>query len=77
MMNQIYLLTVSLDFPPQRMAGWTIFNDWLCQAFDPRLRLDVNHDFATQRRAIINGEVDMVYANPFDASLLEIGRAHV
>lgn len=69
-MSEIYLMTVSLDFPPQRMPGWASACDWLRQAFDPRLQLDVNRDFATQRRAIINGEVDMVYANPFDASLL-------
>lgn len=69
-MNTIHMMTVSLDFPTQRLSGWSAFVDWLRNRHDPGIQLETHRDFVDQRRAIIAGQVDIIYANPFDASML-------
>lgn len=69
-MSNAYRMTVSLDFPTHRLSGWSAFNTWLCKAFDPRIDLALYRAFDDQRRAIIAGAVDIIYASPFDASML-------
>jgi phosphonate transport system substrate-binding protein len=69
-MNTIYMMSVSLDFPTQRLSGWSAFCDWLRDRHDSGIQLETHRDFVDQRRAIIAGQVDIVYANPFDASML-------
>lgn len=69
-MSAIHMMTVSLDFPTQRLAGWSAFVAWLRDRHDPGIQLETHRDFVDQRRAIIAGKVDIIYANPFDASML-------
>ncbi|MDD5388243.1 MAG: PhnD/SsuA/transferrin family substrate-binding protein [Gallionellaceae bacterium] len=69
-MSDAYQMTVSLDFPTNRMSGWSAFNTWLRKALDPRIDLKLYREFDEQRRAIIADEVDIIYASPFDASRL-------
>ncbi len=65
-----YQMTVSPDFAPEYIAGWYIFNTWLQKQLGESIHLELYADFDSQREAIRNGRVDIIYANPFDASML-------
>jgi len=65
-----YLFTVSPDFTPDHLAGWYIFNTWLQQKTGAAIHLEMYNNFQTQREAIAQGKVDLIYANPFDAAML-------
>ena len=62
--------TVSPSFPNERISDWYIFNTWMQRSLDLPIHLELHNDFGAQRQAIAAGKVDMIYANPFDASLL-------
>lgn len=66
----VYNLTVSPDFSPEHIAGWYVFNTWLQRKLGYRIHVDLYDDFETQRQAIADGKVDIVFANPFDAAML-------
>jgi phosphonate transport system substrate-binding protein len=63
-------LTVSPDFAPDHISGWFIFNTWLQRQLDARVHLELYDCFDKQREDIKAGNFDLVYANPFDASML-------
>ncbi len=63
-------LTVSPDFSPEHIAGWYVFNTWLQRKLGQRIHLELYDDFESQRAAIAQGQVDLIYANPFDAAML-------
>ncbi len=65
-----YQMTVSPDFSPQHIAGWYIFNTWLQKTLQADIHLELYDDFDSQRRSIRDDAVDIIYANPFDASML-------
>ncbi|PWQ97182.1 phosphate/phosphite/phosphonate ABC transporter substrate-binding protein [Leucothrix pacifica] len=65
-----YTMTVSPDFMPDYIAGWYIFNTWLQRQLGQSIHLELYNDFATQREAISRDEIDLIYANPFDAAML-------
>ena len=65
-----YVLTVSPDFPPSHISGWYIFNTWLQQACDIPIHLEICSYFEDQHKAINEDSIDLIYANPFDASIL-------
>ncbi len=65
-----YQMTVSPDFSPRHIAGWYIFNTWLQKNLGVDIHLELYHDFESQRASIRNDAVDIIYANPFDASML-------
>jgi phosphonate transport system substrate-binding protein len=65
-----YQFTVSPDFTPDHLSGWYIFNTWLQKQTGEAIHLEMYDNFQSQRLAIHNGQVDLIYANPFDASLL-------
>nr|CAA6829592.1 MAG: ABC-type phosphate/phosphonate transport system periplasmic component [uncultured Thiotrichaceae bacterium] len=65
-----YNMTVSPDFPPEHIAGWYIFNTWLQRQLSESIHLELYSDFPQQRTAIQNNEIDLIYANPFDAAML-------
>ncbi|WP_374243219.1 phosphate/phosphite/phosphonate ABC transporter substrate-binding protein [Zoogloea sp.] len=62
--------TVSPSFPNERISDWYIFNTWLQRALSLPIHLELYDSFGAQRAAIAEGKVDIIYANPFDASLL-------
>ncbi len=66
----MYTMTVSPDFPPKHIAGWYIFNTWFQKEFGLNVRLNLFNNFEEQRQAIRNDEIDIIYANPFDAAML-------
>lgn len=62
--------TVSPDFGPDRIASWFVFNTWLQRRVGRPVHLELHDSFTTQRAAIAAGQVDLIYANPYDAALL-------
>jgi len=65
-----YTMTVSPDFPPTQIAGWYIFNTWLQKKLDISIHLELYNNFDEQRNAIEENKIDLIFANPFDASML-------
>ncbi|MCB9422339.1 MAG: phosphate/phosphite/phosphonate ABC transporter substrate-binding protein [Ardenticatenaceae bacterium] len=63
-------MTVSPDFAPDAVASWYIFNTWLQKQLDENIHLELFNDFESQRQAIFNDQIDIIYANPFDAAVL-------
>ncbi|MGC8697817.1 MAG: PhnD/SsuA/transferrin family substrate-binding protein [Halothiobacillus sp.] len=66
----IFQLTVSPDFTPAHISGWYIFNTWLQRNLNVRAHCELYDDFESQRQAIRDDRVDLIYANPFDAAML-------
>lgn len=62
--------TVSPSLPNERISDWYIFNTWLQRSMSLRIHLELYDNFGAQRAAIAAGKVDIIHANPFDASLL-------
>ncbi len=65
-----YNFTVSPDFNPHHLSGWFIFNTWLQKSLNEAIHLEWFNDFSEQRKAIDADQVDLIYANPFDAARL-------
>ena len=65
-----YTMTVSPDFSPDYIAGWYIFNTWLQIQTGESIHLELYDSFNKQRDAIQSGLIDLIYANPYDASML-------
>lgn len=63
-------LTVSPDFAPSHISGWFIFNTWMQRQLGEGIHLELYDSFDSQREDIKAGKYDLVYANPFDASML-------
>lgn len=63
-------LSVSPDFPPTHLSGWFIFNTWLQRQLGVGVHLELYDSFEEQREDIRNGKIDLIYANPYDASML-------
>ena len=65
-----YTMTVSPDFRPAQIAEWYIFNTWLQKKLDIAIHLELFDSFEAQRKAINEGRIDLIFANPFDAAML-------
>lgn len=65
-----FTLSVSPDFSPDHISGWFIFNTWLQRQLDEAFHLELYDDFETQRKDIHSDKIDLIYANPYDASML-------
>lgn len=65
-----YILTVSPDFTPGHLSGWYIFNTWLQKQTGEAIHLELYNSFQAQHDAIRNDQIDLIYANPFDAAML-------
>lgn len=61
---------VAPDFPPDRFTGWHMLNTLLQTQSGLRLRLLTPASSDEQMALLRAGEVDLIYANPFDASYL-------
>jgi len=62
--------TVSPDFNPSHISGWYIFNTWLQRAINEEIHLELYNSADDQRKAISDDQIDLIYANPYDASVL-------
>ncbi|TPQ26034.1 phosphate/phosphite/phosphonate ABC transporter substrate-binding protein [Methylomonas koyamae] len=65
-----FLFTVSPDFAPDRLSGWYIFNTWLQKQTDTAIHLEMYNHYQQLHQAIEADEIDLIYANPFDAAML-------
>jgi phosphonate transport system substrate-binding protein len=65
-----YNFTVSPDFTPDHLSGWFIFNTWIQKQLGEGFHLELYNDFDSQRKAIEEGKVDLIFANPYDAAML-------
>ena len=65
-----FTFTVSPDFPPDHIAGWYVLNTFLQRTTGEHIHLELFDRFDQQRAAIARGEIDLIYANPFDAATL-------
>jgi phosphonate transport system substrate-binding protein len=65
-----YQMTVSPDFTPDHISSWYIFNTWLQRALAVNIHLELYDGFEQQRTAILSDQVDLIYANPYDAAIL-------
>ena len=65
-----YMFTVSPDFTPDHLSGWYIFNTWLQRQSGAAIHLEMYDDFHAQREVIQRDQIDLIYANPFDAAML-------
>jgi phosphonate transport system substrate-binding protein len=65
-----HVFTISPDFSPDHISGWYIFNTWLQKQTGEAIHLQMYDDFQSQREAIKNDGIDLIYANPFDAAML-------
>jgi len=64
------MFTVSPDFSPNHLSGWYIFNTWLQRQTGEAIHLELYDNFQAQRDVIQANQIDLIYANPFDASML-------
>ncbi len=64
------VMSVSPDFSPDHIAGWYIFNTYLQRQLEIPIHLELYNNFDEQRQAIANDEIDLIFANPYDASML-------
>ncbi len=65
-----YTMTVSPDFSPDHIAGWYVFNTWLQNQTKQAIHLELYNSFDRQREDIKADKIDLIYANPYDASML-------
>lgn len=61
---------IAPDFPPENFVGWHMFNTLLQRKVEGDVHLLTPHDHDEQIALIAQGKVDMIYANPFDATEL-------
>jgi len=65
-----FQFTVSPDFSPDHLSGWYIFNTWLQKQTGQAIHLEMYSSFQSQREVIRHDNIDLIYANPFDAAML-------
>lgn len=65
-----YKFTVSPDFAPDRLSGWFIFNTWLQKQSNAAIHLEMYNHYQNLHEAVQAGQIDLIYANPYDAALL-------
>lgn len=53
----------------QNLPGWFFMNNYLQRSSGMHIHFEPFDDFATQRQAVLDGGIQIVYANPFDAAL--------
>lgn len=65
-----YQMTVSPDFTPNHISSWYIFNTWLQKSLNEDIHLELYDGFEQQRAAVHADQVDLIFANPYDAAML-------
>ncbi|MCK4841868.1 MAG: phosphate/phosphite/phosphonate ABC transporter substrate-binding protein [Methylococcales bacterium] len=65
-----YMFSVSPDFKTDNLSGWYIFNTWLQKQTGKAIHLEMHNDFQSHWLALGKDEIDLVYANPYSASML-------
>lgn len=68
-MNRLNFM-IAPDFAPERFADWYMLNTRLQRRSDLNLRLLTPTNTQEQAHWLTSGSVDLMYANPFDASAM-------
>lgn len=63
-------LTISPDINIKFLPGWFTFNVWLQKNLGRRCHFATYENFEECRQALQRDEIDLIYANPYDAALL-------
>lgn len=63
-------MLIAPDFSPQHFAGWHILNTTLQKMAGERMHIITPTSASEQFAAINSGNIDIIYANPFDAAYL-------
>lgn len=65
-----YNMLIAPDFSPEHFAGWHLFNTLLQKRAQLNMRLNMPTSHAEQNELIDGGDIQLIYANPFDAAAL-------
>ena len=65
-----YQFTLSPDLSTRYLSGWYVFNTWMQRVLGEKIHLELHEDFERCRSAVKAGQVDLIFANPYDASML-------
>jgi len=65
-----YTMSICPTTPTSAMPGWYILNTYLQKKLNIAMHIEIYDDFDAQRMAFKNGDIDFIYANPYDATLL-------
>lgn len=65
-----FQFTISPDLSTRHISGWYVFNTWLQRTLSQHIHLELYRDFEQCRGAIASDSIDLIFANPYDASLL-------
>lgn len=63
-------MMTSADILPDVYADWFVFNTWLQKNINLPIHLDIPVSYSELRKRIDEDSVDIIYANPYDASTL-------
>ncbi|MBK3394134.1 PhnD/SsuA/transferrin family substrate-binding protein [Psychrobacter sp. M9-54-1] len=63
-------MLIAPDFSPERFAGWHMFNTLIQKRANLNMHLNIPTSHAEQEDIINQGDIQVIYANPFDAATL-------
>ena len=63
-------MLIAPDFSPERFAGWHMFNTLIQKRANLNMHLNIPDSQAEQQDIINQGDIQVIYANPFDAATL-------
>ncbi|MGP5133513.1 PhnD/SsuA/transferrin family substrate-binding protein [Psychrobacter cibarius] len=63
-------MLIAPDFSPERFAGWHMFNILIQKRANLNMHLNIPTSHAEQEQIIEAGDIQVIYANPFDAATL-------
>ncbi|MGP4972912.1 PhnD/SsuA/transferrin family substrate-binding protein [Psychrobacter alimentarius] len=63
-------MLIAPDFSPERFAGWHMFNTLIQKRANLNMHLNIPASHAEQTQIINAGDIQIIYANPFDAATL-------
>ena len=63
-------MLIAPDFSPERFAGWHMFNTLIQKRANLNLHLNIPASHTEQEALIESGDIQIIYANPFDAAAL-------
>lgn len=63
-------MLIAPDFSPERFAGWHMFNTLIQKRANLNMHLNIPTSHAEQEAIINQGDIQVIYANPFDAATL-------
>lgn len=63
-------MLIAPDFSPERFAGWHMFNTLIQKRANLNMHLNIPTSHAEQETVISEGDIQVIYTNPFDAATL-------